>query len=112
MRRLTFVLALASMGVMVFAGSATAASPHAGCSVGPVDAGNSTIGSWVLMDEEDLAAGLDAAGFNPDEAAEIFAKEDKNGDGLLCVMTQVLPNDSSGSDTWFVSHDNTAREKS
>lgn len=40
-----------------------------------------------------------------------FATEDKNRDEVLCDMKQILPNDASGSDTWFVSHDNDARPK-
>ena len=111
MRRLTLAIALGALVTVMFAGTAWAASPHRGCSVGPVNAGNSTIGAWELMDETTLAAATEASGFDPEIVADIFAKEDRNGDGLLCVMTQVLPNDASGSDTWFVSHDNNAREK-
>ncbi len=54
---------------------------------------------------------LDAAGFDPAEAELVYAAGDKNGDGQLCVTAQVLPNDAWGSDTWFVWHDNNAREE-
>jgi hypothetical protein len=108
MRRLTLATALGALITVMFASAALAASPHRGCSVGPVDAGNSTIGSWELMDEATFAEAIEDSGFDPSLAAAIFETEDRNGDGLLCVMTQVLPNDASGSDTWFVSHDNNA----
>ncbi|HSM44557.1 MAG TPA: hypothetical protein VK969_06020 [Acidimicrobiia bacterium] len=111
MRRLTSMLALVALMTTLFAGAALGAPPHGGCPVGPVNAGNSTIGAWERMDETTLAAATAASGFDPGIVADIFAKEDRNGDGLLCVMTQVLPNDASGSDIWFVSHDNNAREK-
>jgi hypothetical protein len=111
MRRVVLGLVVGALVSTIFAGAAMAASPYRGCSVGPVGAGSSTIGSWDLMDEEALAAATAASGFDPGIVADIFAKEDRNGDGFLCVMTQILPNDASGSDTWFVSHDNNAREK-
>lgn len=108
---MTTIFGLAGIALLVMATAAFAASPYAGCSVGPGPAGGSTIEAWQLMNEQTLADAVEASGFDPAEAALIFAKEDKNNDGNLCVMVQVLPNDASGSDTWFVSHDNNAREK-
>ncbi|HSL26010.1 MAG TPA: hypothetical protein VLA54_06965 [Acidimicrobiia bacterium] len=110
MRRVSAVLALVSLAMILMATGVSAESPYAGCPVGPGE-GGSTIGSWQLLDEATVADELEAAGFDPAEAALVFAKEDKNADGWLCVMTQLLPNEASGSDTWFVSHDNNAREK-
>jgi hypothetical protein len=111
MERMTAILSLVSLAMLVMATGALAASPYAGCPVGPGAGGGSTIGAWQVMDEPTLADAIEACGFEPAEAALIFAKEDKNNDGRLCVMVQVLPNDASGSDTWFVPHDNNAREK-
>jgi hypothetical protein len=76
-----------------------------------VNSGGSSIGDWRLLSEAEFAAELASGGFDPAEAAVIFATEDRNQDDLLCVMKQILPNDSSGSDTWYVSHDNNARSK-
>ena len=101
-------MALASVAL---ATGASAASPNAGCSVGPTSKGTSAIGPWRLLNESALASELAAAGIDPSLAAGEFVKSDKNGDGQLCVMTQVLPNDASGNTTWFVSHDNNARAK-
>lgn len=111
MGRRTAVFGLVTLATMTLSTGALASSPYRGCSVGPGPNGESTIGAWELMDEETLADGIAASGFDPAEAAVIFAKEDKNDDGQLCVMVQVLPNDASGSDIWFVPHDNNAREK-
>ena len=111
MGRLSAILALVVLVVLVMATGALAASPYAGCSVGPSGVGGTTIGGWEFMDEAALADAIEASGFDPAEASLIFAKQEKNDDGTLCVMVQVLPNDASGSDTWFVSHDNNAREK-
>lgn len=111
MGRVYAILVVVALIVVMTATGAIAASPYAGCSVGPSGSGGSTISGWELMDEATLADAIEASGFDPAEASLIFAKEDKNDDGLLCVMVQVLPNDASGSDTWFVPHDNNAREK-
>jgi hypothetical protein len=108
---MTTVLAAMSLANVISAAGASAASPFAGCPVGPTSAGGSTIGAWQLMDEATLGAALLAAGVDPANAAPILARDDKNGDGRICVMTQLLPNDASGSEVWFVSHDNDAREK-
>ena len=111
MRRLTSMLALVALMTTLFAGAALGAPPHGGCPVGPVNAGNSTIGAWERMDEESFADAIEDSGFDPALAEAVFETEDRNRDGFLCVMIQTLPNDASGSDTWFVSHDNNAREK-
>lgn len=111
MGRVSAIFVMMAFLVVIIATGALAASPYAGCSVGPSGSGGSTIGGWQLMDEATLADGLEASGFDPAEASLIFAKEDKNDDGLLCVIVQMLPNAASGSDTWFVSHDNNASEK-
>ena len=96
-----FVVAVA--GFPVGAGAAPA---HESCPVGAGQTGTATIGAWEAMDETTLAAAMQAAGGDPSQAAAEFAKYDRNGDDYLCVMTQVLPNDASGFDTWFVSRDN------
>lgn len=113
MRRGILSVVLGLLFTAAFAPGALAAPPNRACGVGPDGAGNSTIGEWQLWDEATLAAGLaDHFGLPAQVAADVFDAEDKNNDGLLCVLVQVLPNDASGSDTWFVSHDNNAKKKS
>ena len=111
MRRLIAILVVVGLIMVVLATGALAASPYAGCPVGPSGTGGSTIGGWELWDEVTTADALVAGGLDPAEASLVFEEVDKNNDGLLCVMVQVLPNDASGFDTWFVYHDNNAREK-
>lgn len=116
MRRMFGCLAAASMSLLVMS-PAQAASRWSGCAVGPEEAGPSTIGSWQLWDRAAYVEGLLWSGYTDDEALAYelaepaFAKDDRNGDGLLCVMTQQLPTDSSGFDIWFVSHDNVAKNQ-
>ena len=110
-RRLFVLVVMVCLLALVIAPAAWADFPWRGCPVGPQDEGGSTIGEWHLWTEVTFAEELEAAGFDPEDAAAVFAKENKNRDAYLCVMTQNLPNDASGSDTWFVSHDNNAREK-
>jgi hypothetical protein len=103
---------VAALAVVAMAGSvsASAAPKHRGCGVGPGEGGNTTIGAWELMLETELAGAFASIG-HPDAegiAEAFFAKNDKNGDGLLCVMPQVLPNEASGDDEFFVAHDNNA----
>ena len=88
--------------------AALAAPPHDGCPVGPSGRGGSTIGPWEPMTMLELAMAISATGGDPAQAAGEFARNDRNGDGLVCTMTQLLPNDASGNDTWFVSRDNLA----
>ena len=109
MRRSTAIIAAASLALVALASTASASSPWDGCPVGPVGAGGSSIAGWEFIDEADLADAVEAAGFDPAEVSLVFAKEDRNEDGTLCVMVQTLPNDASGSDTWFVTKDNNAR---
>ena len=111
MLRALSTLSFAATVAMAMTSGAFAASPYRGCSVGPEDAGGSTIGSWELLDEAALAVALEMAGYDPAFAAGEFEANDKNGDALLCIMTQVLPNDASGNTTFFVSHDNNGRPK-
>jgi len=106
MRQATAILALATLVVVISSASALASPPHTGCPVGPSDTGTATIGPWEQWNEPTLAAAMAAAGGDPADAVGIFAKNDRNRDGLLCVMTQVLPNDASGSTTFFVPRDN------
>ena len=108
MRALSGTLVTASLATLLTAGAALAAPPHTGCPAGPNGAGGSTIGSWELMDLEDLAAAIEATGGDPAQAEQEFARQNRNGDEFVCTMTQVLPNDASGSDIWFVSRDNTS----
>ncbi len=58
-----------------------------------------------------LRSAIAATGGDPAQADGEFARFDRNDDGLLCTMTQVLPNDASGNDTWFVSRDNNSAAK-
>ena len=69
--------------------------------------------SWQLMSLEEYAQFLvDNSKSNPTQeeaiarATATFAFCDKNGDNYACVMTQSLPNDANGSDTWFLVEDN------
>jgi hypothetical protein len=110
-RRLLVLVVMVFLMALVIAPAALADSPWAGCPVGPQDAGGSTIGEWQLWTEEDAVEALITAGFDPADAAPQWAKYDKNGDGYLCTMTQILPNDNSGSAIWYVSHDNNAKVK-
>jgi hypothetical protein len=56
----------------------------------------------------ELANAIAETGGDPAQAEGEFALHDRDGDGVICTMTQVLPNDASGADTWFVSRDDTA----
>lgn len=111
MRRLTAIVVVVGLVMVVLATGALAKSPYAGCPVGPSGTGGSTIGGWELWDEGTVVAALVAGGMDPAEAPLFFEEADKNNDGSLCVMVQVLPNDASGSDTWHLYLDNNAREK-
>ena len=99
-------------GVLTLAIPATAASGSPatqGLSCWPTEAGGSTIGPWVPMTgRQELALAISQTGGDPAQAVAEFARNDRNDDGLVCTMTQVLPNDASGNDTWFVSRDNIA----
>ena len=106
MRRLIVIVVSVCLAMTVLVTGALAAPPHRGCPVGPASAGSSTIGAWELMDQATLADAIEASGFDPAEAEVIVAKNDRNSDGLICVMTQLLPNTASGSDTWFIGIDN------
>ncbi len=106
--RVVVAAAVGITAMAVFSVGAGAAPTHDACPVGPGQTGTSTIGEWEKMDEATLAAAIEEGGGDPTQAAGEFAKRDRNGDGYLCVMTQVLPNDASGFDTWFVSRDNNA----
>lgn len=105
--------ALLGLAMVAASGSAVLASPpHTGCGVGPNDAGRSTINGWQLWDEPTLAGEIEAAyGDGAASAAAIFGSDDRNGDGMLCIMKQVLPNDASGATVFFVYSDNTATAK-
>jgi len=110
MKRLYSSLALACVLSLALLPAAAASPPNLGCARGPGHAGNTSIGAWESWDQATYAAAIDATvGGGAETAALTFAKEDRNGDGFLCVMTQTLPNDASGSSIWFVSHDNVAR---
>ena len=98
------------VGVLALAtGTAALAAPlYNGCPVGPFGGGSSTIGAWEPMTLEDLAGAIEETGGDPAQAEGEFARHNRNGDGFICTLTQILPNDASGADTWFVSRDNTA----
>ena len=110
MRLLPRSLALLSVLMLGTATAALAAPPHVGCPVGP-SRGGSTIGPWEPMTIEMLESAIAATGGDPAQAEGEFALHNRNGDEIICTITQILPNDASGSDTWFVSRDNTAAAK-
>ncbi len=107
MRLLRRSLVLVGVLTVGTATMALAAPPHGGCPVGP-SSGNSTIGPWELMTVEMLATAIAETGGDPAQAEGLFPKTNRNGDQFVCTMTQILPNDASGSDTYFVIRDNTA----
>lgn len=79
-------------GLVATCGKGSADSPHQS--------------EWELLDVErltELYGGTEGARA---AAERTFAKCDHNRDDLACTKTQNLPNDSSGSDTWFLSEDN------
>ena len=85
-------------------------TPLADCQPG---AGNDLMSSWQLMHLEEYAQLLyeRANGSRSYEealerASATYAFCDKNGDNYACMMTQNLPNDANGSDTWFLIEDN------
>ena len=110
MRLLPRSLVLVGVLMVGTATAALAAPPHSGCPMGP-SRGGSTIGSWEPMTLGMLEKAIADTGGDPAQAAGEFALHDRNGDGVVCTMTQILPNDASGSDTWFVSRDNVAAAK-
>ena len=101
------VVAVATMAWL--AAAAGAAPPHDECAVGP--ASNTVNSAWQLTDEPTLDAAIEAAGGGADDAAALFDANDNNGDELLCVLTQTLPNDASGFVTFFLVHDNHANAR-
>lgn len=116
MRRILVVTVLVVVSVLGSVAVAVAAPPHDGCAVGPNGPGKSTIEPWDLWAETTYAQALEDSGFVDAEGAvelagTVFEKEDRNADGWICVMRQVLPNDASGFDTWLVAHDNTANTR-
>ena len=90
--------------------AANGTTPSTGCQPG---AGNDLMGSWQLLSLEEYAQLLvEKSKSNPSyeealkRATATYAFCDKNGDNYACVMTQHLPNDANGSDTWFLIEDN------
>ena len=78
-------------------------------------ADNTRVGPWEEWDAADVEELLrDLAADRPDiteqmilaRLAAIMGFNDHNGDGLLCVMVHYLPNDASGTDTWWSLQDN------
>lgn len=108
MRRISHGLALASIVTLLMAGVATAAPPNTGCPNGPPvqQGGPATVIAWRLMDAALLQ---ELSGASEEAIADEFATHDRNDDGLLCVLTEVLPNDASGAFEWFTPVDNVAR---
>ena len=111
MRSLPRSFLLVGVLTLSTATAALAGPPHDGCPARPSGVGGSTIGAWELTTLAELRAAIAATGGDPAQADGEFARSDRNDDGLLCTMTQVLPNDASGNDTWFVSRDNNAAAK-
>ena len=58
MRRSIAILVVVGLIMVVLATGALAASPYAGCPVGPSGTGGSTIGGWELWDEATPADAL------------------------------------------------------
>lgn len=89
--------------------AANGTAPTAGCQPG---AGNDLMGSWQLLSLEEYADLLNKEYNAPNyesalaRATATYAFCDKNGDNYACVMTQNLPNDANGSDTWLLVEDN------
>lgn len=96
---------IATLALFLLAAPALAAKPIAGCPTGPGDTGTADITAWQLWDQATFEAAVIATGGDP---TGVYDEGDKNGDGKLCILVQVLPNDASGNDTWFVSKDNTS----
>jgi hypothetical protein len=109
--RITMAATVAVTAMAGLAVGASAAPPHNACAIGPGGSGNTGNSAWQLTDEPTLGAAIEAAGGGADDVAAIFVANDKNGDELLCVLTQTLPNDASGAETFFVFHDNTANAR-
>lgn len=106
---LTMALAILLVAVSPVS-AANGAAPTAGCQPG---AGNDLMGSWQLLSLEEYALLLvekskSAPSYEEalQRATATYAFCDKNGDNYACVMTQNLPNDANGSDTWFLIEDN------
>lgn len=108
MRRRITTFALLCLTMAMTAGIASAAPPHSGCPAGPSGTGQSTIGAFDRWDLATWVANIEATGGDVASAPAAFESVDRNGDGIVCVMTQVLPNDASGNTTFFVPVDNSA----
>lgn len=107
-----FAVAIAASMLLAtaFPAQADSSVPLADCQPG---AGNDLMSNWELMSLEQYAQYLvDNSKANPTyeqalaRATATYAFCDKNGDNYACVMTQYLPNDANGSDTWFLIEDN------
>lgn len=104
MRRVLLALVSGLLATAVMASAATAATqPNADCPLGARGAGGSTISGWELWTLADVAETID----DPAAAAATFDQYNRNNDDYICVLTQVLPNDASGSDIWYFGRDNT-----
>lgn len=85
------------------------APPAAGCQPG---ADNGIIEGWQMLNLEEFAQFLVDDFSYPDygialaRATATFAFCDHNGDNYICVMEQNFPNDSSGSNHWWLAEDN------
>jgi hypothetical protein len=101
-RRVLLSLVAVLIATASLASAALAGSPHTGCPVGAGHAGGSTIGGWELWTLGDMVATFD----DPAAAEAEFARHNRNNDDFVCVMEQVLPNDASGDDTWYIARDN------
>ena len=107
-----FAVAIAASMLLAtaFPVQANGGAPVADC---PPGAGTDLMSSWELMSLEEYATYLfENSKSNPTKeeadarAAATYAFCDKNGDNYACVMTQYLPTDANGSDTWFLIEDN------
>ena len=108
--RLTVVAAVAVTAMAGLAASAGAAPKHDGCPVGPGQGGNTGNSAWELMTKGALIdAILEDSGGDPEDVEALVEKNDKNGDGDLCALKQVLP---PGASVFYVFRDNTANASS
>ena len=102
MRRVLLALVAVLLATAGIASAAMAQSPHTGCPEGAGHAGGSTIGGWELWTFADMLATFE----DPAAAQAEWDRHNRNNDDYVCVMEQVLPNDASGDDTWYLARDN------
>jgi len=104
MRRLLTLAVVIGLFTVMTVQVALASPPEVtACPTGPGDTNSEIITGWELITQEQLA---ERYGGNEAAAQATFDFCDRDGDGLICTMTQHLPNDANGSDLWYLSEDN------